>query len=261
MMNTHLPPLVPIRLHDVVTGRTGGSKPFTDHPAWARARRKKARILGLQPPPLPNLDRHDFPPQRLYIRTTGASCTDQAYDSPIRSVITALGMGPKGKSHVRSIIAAGPIKVADRLWERDQDISEDVRTPSLADILRAARELGAIKDFWAVTDYDSLVGAIATTGPVVITFPWYAEFLPEGELATSTGRASTPWGPLLGLTSMCVSGYSANGLIVRVEHTEPNWRRPSFRVLEDHLVSLLSEQGEAYAFDRADPMSPIALYS
>jgi len=116
---------------------------------------------------------------------------------------------------------------------------------SLADVLSIGINKGLLRHYWRISNYDQLICRIATTGPVLVTLQWYDHFLSDDTIST---RAEKPWGVPQGLTSLVVSGYSANGMLLRLEHHEL-WKKPSFQILEDDFVDLLNEGGEVFAFE------------
>lgn len=238
--------LTPVSIGDASLSEQKGLPVYGDSQEWVTRQSKKARgSLHVTPSPEP-LDRHDFFPRHGYSRqewldTTASGC------SPVNAFLTALTMGRN--NHHRQLQKLGADLAVRRLTRALTDSLGPHTNDafSLAEVLKAAADSGLVRNFWRVTNYDQLICRIATTGPVLVTLPWYDHFISEETLET---RAETPWGNSLGFTSMVVSAYSANGMLLRLQHFEL-WKRPSFQILEDDFVELMNEGGELFAFDAA----------
>lgn len=245
--------LTPAVLDDVRIGTPEKILEFSSHPVWRRVSANKA-IHSDSPP-----DRHDFRPKVINHCKPSLSPADVPVPSSVRAVVTALSSGRN--NHAELLAVADLKNVCLRLYaqaSRNMPPEQRIRT---ADVILAAVELGAATSIYRIMTYDQLICALDRIGPVIFTFPWYDRFLSIEELVKTTGRAEKPWGEQLGLTTACVSGYSANGMLVTVEHCQPDWRSTSFQMAEETLVQL-ALVGEIYAFDRSSRFETMsALYS
>lgn len=247
--------LIPDVLDDVRIGTAETVLEFRSHPIWKSMSARKA--VSSDTP----LDRHDFKAKVNNRCNPAISPVSVPVPSAIRAFITALGMGCNNRSRLLEMadIKEVCLKLHGQAVKHIPKFSRPVNI-SAADVILAAIELGAASSIYRITDYDQLICALDCVGPVLLTMPWYERFLTAEELAMTTGRAEMPWGQSQGLTTVCVSGYSANGILATIEHGQP-WRQPTFRLLEEHFVQLASE-GEVYAFDRGSRTAIVpTLYS
>lgn len=234
--------LTPAVLDDVRIGTPEKILEFRSHPAWRKVSVSKARRSDNPP------DRHDFRAKVMNHCKPSLSPADVPVPSSVRAVVTALSSGRN--NHAEYLGDADLKDVCLKLYAQASRNTPPAQAIRTADVILAAVELGAATSIYRIMSYDQLICALDRVGPVIFTFPWYERFISSDELALSTGRAEKPWGEQLGLTTVCVSGYSANGMLATIEHCQPGWRSTSFQISEEHLVQL-AVVGEIYVFDRS----------
>lgn len=215
---------------------------YTGSAAWRRAASKKkhgSRFTPANPEPL---NRHDFQPRRGYVLP--AALRDNKYSSGEDACLAALAMGKN--NHAREIVRVGTVEVASRVHSALVHRHGYDRTFSLGDIIEEMIELYLIARVWRIANYDELICHLASFGPLVTTYQWYSRFVSDGTIST---RVETPWGDPQGLTAGVISGYTANGMLLTIEHFEQLWLRLNYKIAEEDFVSLLNEGGEVLALE------------
>jgi len=229
---------------------------YTSSPSWRRAANKKKKGSRVTAPSTEALNRHDFQAHRGYLLP--AALREGKYSSGENTCLAAIGMGRN--NHAKDLIRTGVIEVATSLRASLRERhGYDKETFSLGEIIEELIELDLIARVWRVTNYDELICHLAMSGPLIVTYQWYSNFVSDFTIST---RVETPWGDPQGLTAGIVSGYAANGMLLTVEHFEALWPRPNFKILEEDFVSLLNEGSEVFAIEPTvfDEYSRPAIY-
>lgn len=224
--------LVPRVFDGKVGYRTEAS--YSECPTWLAAVRKKHLGTHYVAPDEKPLNRLDFVARRGYNRWY--DCAFEGASSAEKSVMMSLSMGKNNhRKYMSGQLHNVAINLVSPRW------SPKI---TLSDAVAHAGDLGLIESVYRLDNYDQLICAIAKTGPCVVTVPWYEKFLTERDTLPG-GRSEKPWGKPLGMTSMVVSGYSANGLLLTMEVHEPDWVARNFQIYYEDFVDLLKEGGEA----------------
>jgi hypothetical protein len=253
-------------LGSAVTSRAFDIESFARNRTWVNKGKKKyhgGKYVAPNPEPL---DRHDFPPRRNWQMPPYRAPRGFGFNSSLRALLYGLSAGKN--RHLRQITAVVDAyhhptnmdswrEMENRLFQAFEqgvflDDVQDFNKPSISDILWTAAELGAVKAVWGISNYDQLIGALSITGPVVVTLPWHQNMVTHEILASKTDRTNSPTGKSVGLVSMLITGYSANGMILHLRHLQPRWLGREIRMIDSDLVDLLSEGGQALAFERTD---------